>query len=112
MLPFSNSTVLRSTLAGQTGVTGSTDGTGSAATFSGPSGIAVDSTGNIYVSDTLNHTIRKVTAAGAVTTIAGTAGASTEPVVLRRAQPARARPPDTSTRIAAHGKRDEGVASP
>jgi sugar lactone lactonase YvrE len=65
-----------STLAGQAGVAGSADGTGTAAGFSGPSGIAVDSTGNLYVSDTLNHTVRRITSAGAVTTIAGTAGAS------------------------------------
>lgn len=64
------------TLAGQAGVAGSADGIGTAASFNGLSGIAVDSTGNIYVSDTLNHTIRKVNAAGAVSTIAGTAGSS------------------------------------
>jgi len=64
------------TLAGQAGVSGSANGTGTAATFNGPSGITVDTTGNIYVSDTLNHTIREVTAAGVVTTIAGTAGMS------------------------------------
>jgi hypothetical protein len=65
-----------STLAGVAGITGSADGTGTAASFNGPSGVAVDATGNLYVSDTLNHTIRKVTSAGAVTTIAGVAGAS------------------------------------
>ena len=64
------------TLAGQAGVSGSANGTGTAAGFSGPSGIAVDATGNLYVSDTLNHTIREITPAGVVTTIAGTAGAS------------------------------------
>jgi sugar lactone lactonase YvrE len=64
------------TLAGQAGVVGSANGTGTAASFNRPSGVAVDSTGNLYVADTLNHTIRKVTAAGAVTTIAGTAGSS------------------------------------
>jgi len=64
------------TLAGQPGVAGSTDGSGTAARFSGPSGIVVDPAGNIYVSDTLNHTIRKVTSTGAVTTVAGTAGLS------------------------------------
>jgi sugar lactone lactonase YvrE len=64
------------TLAGQAGVVGSANGTGTAASFNKPSGVAVDATGNLYVADTLNHTIRKVTAAGAVTTIAGTAGSS------------------------------------
>jgi hypothetical protein len=65
-----------STLAGLAGASGSSDGTGSAALFNGPSGIAVDATGNLYVADTLNHTIRKITSAGVVTTIAGVAGAS------------------------------------
>ena len=60
-------------LAGSTGV-GSVDGTGSAARFSGPFGAAVDSAGNINVADSSNHTIRKVTAAGVVTTVAGVAG--------------------------------------
>jgi hypothetical protein len=64
------------TLAGQAGTAGSADGIGTAASFSGPSGIAVDSSGVVYVADTLNHTIRQITPAGVVTTIAGTAGAS------------------------------------
>ncbi|QYM77807.1 immunoglobulin domain-containing protein [Horticoccus luteus] len=62
------------TLAGKAGVAGSADGAGTAATFDAPSGIAVDAAGNVYVADTLNHIIRKVTAAGAVTTIAGSPG--------------------------------------
>ena len=65
-----------STLAGVAGAAGSSDGAGSAARFNGPSGIAVDATGNLFVSDTLNHTIRKVSPTGVVTTIAGLAGAS------------------------------------
>jgi len=64
------------TLAGLAGSAGSTDGTGSAARFSGPSGIVVDSSGNVYVADTLNDTIRKVSTAGAVSTIAGAAGST------------------------------------
>ena len=64
------------TLAGQPGIAGSADGSGTAASFNGPSGIAVDTALNLYVADTLNHTIRKITAAGVVTTIAGTAGLS------------------------------------
>ena len=71
-----NSAGVVSTLAGRAGVSGSNDGTGSAASFAGPSGIVADATGNLYVADTLNHTIRKVTAAGAVTTLAGAAGAN------------------------------------
>src|SRR6267142_1606837 len=62
------------TLAGTPGVTGSADGTGSAARFYSPFGIAVDSAGNLYVTDLNNHTIRKITPAGVVTTVAGAAG--------------------------------------
>jgi sugar lactone lactonase YvrE len=65
-----------STLAGRAGNAGSADGSGSAASFNGPSGIVADATGNLYVADTLNHTIRKVTSAGVVTTIAGITSAS------------------------------------
>ncbi|MEK7675951.1 MAG: chitobiase/beta-hexosaminidase C-terminal domain-containing protein, partial [Verrucomicrobiota bacterium] len=62
------------TLAGLARSSGSADGTGSAARFYGPRGVAVDSAGNVYVVDTDNHTIRKVTPAGVVTTLAGLAG--------------------------------------
>ncbi len=63
-----------STLAGTPGVRGSANGTGANAQFSNPDGIAVDANGNVYVADESNHTIRKVTPAGVVTTIAGTPG--------------------------------------
>jgi sugar lactone lactonase YvrE len=59
------------TIAGTPGVIGSSDGTGSAATFNYPNSIVLDSSGDLYVADTMNHTIRKVTAAGVVTTVAG-----------------------------------------
>ena len=49
------------TLAGLAGNSGSADGTGSAARFNYPCGVAVDSAGNVYVADTGNYTIRKVT---------------------------------------------------
>ncbi len=64
------------TLAGLAGSYGSTNGTGSAARFNGPNGLAVDSAGNVYVADYGNHTIRKVTPGGSVTTLAGLAGSS------------------------------------
>ena len=57
--------------AGQVGVTGSTDGTGTAARFGGIQGIAIDSSDNLYVTDTSNFKIRKITSAGVVTTFAG-----------------------------------------
>jgi hypothetical protein len=63
-----------STLAGSPGQSGSVDGIGAAVRFNSPEGVAVDVTGNVYVADTGNHTIRKVTPAGVVTTFAGQAG--------------------------------------
>jgi NHL repeat len=62
------------TLAGLAGVRGSDDGTGSDARFNDPFGVAVDGLGNVYVADTGNHTIRRITAAGVVSTLAGLAG--------------------------------------
>lgn len=63
-----------STIAGSPGNFGSADGTGTAAQFYEPEGIAVDSSDDVFVADTLNHTIREITSAGLVTTLAGTAG--------------------------------------
>jgi sugar lactone lactonase YvrE len=63
-----------STFAGTAGTPGSADGTGTAASFSAPTGITVDAGGNLYVADTGNDTIRKITPAGVVSTLAGTAG--------------------------------------
>lgn len=68
-------TGVTTTLAGYSGTSGTTDGTGSAARFYVPFGIAYDGT-NLFVTDTGNQTIRKVTPAGVVTTLAGTAGTS------------------------------------
>ncbi len=62
------------TLAGLAGWSGSADGTGSAARFFYPAGVATDSAGNVYVADSLNYTIRKVTPGRVVGTLAGLAG--------------------------------------
>ena len=62
-----------SVFAGATGVSGSTDGTGTSARFQNPSGVSFDASGNFYVSDYSNNTIRKIVLATAeVSTLAGT----------------------------------------
>lgn len=63
-----------STFAGVAGVSNSFDGAGANAQFFHPEGVATDSGGNVYVADTWNHTIRKITPGGTVTTLAGLAG--------------------------------------
>ena len=65
-----------STFAGQVTVKGSDDGDRHAARFSSPNDIATDQAGNLYIADTGNHTIRKITPQGVVSTLAGLAGVS------------------------------------
>ncbi|MCX6996754.1 MAG: hypothetical protein NTV49_06635, partial [Kiritimatiellaeota bacterium] len=67
------------TLAGYPQMFGVNDGTSGFARFNHPTGVAVDSANNVYVADSGNHTIRKVTPAGVVTTLAGSAGAAGSP---------------------------------
>lgn len=59
------------TIAGTPGVHGTMDGPGASALFWAPEGVAVDPNGNVFVSDTLNNTIRKITPNGMVSTLAG-----------------------------------------
>lgn len=82
-----NSTVRRVTAAGAAstyvgvprpagstvGESGSTDGTGEQARFDAPEGVAVDSSGNVFVADSQNHVIRRITPAGVTSTFAGAA---------------------------------------
>jgi gliding motility-associated-like protein len=60
-----------STFAGS-GLPGATDGNGTNAFFNEPWAVACDSLGNVYVADTKNYKIRKITVSGDVTTLAGT----------------------------------------
>jgi sugar lactone lactonase YvrE len=61
------------TLAGN-GTCGSADGRSTAAQFCHPKGIALDRYGNLWIADTGNHTVRRIDAAGNVSTVAGSPG--------------------------------------
>lgn len=53
------------------GTAGLMNAAGTGAQFNGPCAIALDSNGNLYVADTMNHCIRKISSQGIVTTVAG-----------------------------------------
>ena len=65
-----------STWVGLAGAPGAIDGTGTVARLRQPTSIAIDASGNVYIADSANHVIRKVSSGGAVTTFAGLAGLS------------------------------------
>jgi sugar lactone lactonase YvrE len=63
-------------VAGTTATPGADDGPGSTARFDGPTGVAVDAAGNVFVADTNNDLIRRIGTDGVVTTVAGAPGAA------------------------------------
>jgi sugar lactone lactonase YvrE len=80
-VPSTNNPTSQVTIVAGSGSAGSANGTGSAASFDDPTGVAVDDSGNVYVADYVNNLIRKITTSGVVTTLAGsiTPGSSNGP---------------------------------
>ena len=75
------------TFAGTAGQASSLNGMGTGARFDSPSGVAADRSGTVYVADTGNHTIRRISSNGLVSTLAGlaaTAGFTDGPASLAR----------------------------
>ncbi len=73
-LAFADTNWVTTTIAGQAGSFGSADGTNAAATFANPTTLAVDSSSNVYVTDTASSIVRELSPAGTnwvATTIAG-----------------------------------------
>jgi hypothetical protein len=62
------------TFAGLAGVDGTADGVGSAARFGKPAELRIDRNNNLFVVDSFYHTIREISPAGVVTTVAGLQG--------------------------------------
>lgn len=82
------------TLAGLPGVSGMKDGTGNEAWFNKPRALAVDSNGNVFVADTGNAAIRRISPSGAVATMRFTAATSTP---ATQPPPSNPTPPPAST---------------
>ncbi|MEO0504955.1 MAG: cadherin domain-containing protein [Bacteroidota bacterium] len=79
---FGSPTYIESVLAGQRGTSGYVDDTGADARLNAPRGMDIDSNGNIYVADTGNSTVRRVTPSGEVTTIVSSGLSTPEDVAL------------------------------
>src|SRR4051794_591157 len=69
----SSASYVFTTFAGRAGLVGNNDGTSANARFNRPWGIALDRSGNVYVAEASNHTVRKITADGTVSLLAGLA---------------------------------------
>ncbi len=65
------------TIAGGVRANGHVDGPGTTARFNAPAGLAIDAAGLLYVADTSNHVIRRITLDGQVSTLTGEVGNST-----------------------------------